>query len=131
MSPGTPASPVSIRSLVQLLYANAGLAVQPRHSAAAARAAGGDVPFNEVRNQRLFRLINGHPNDSNYFRSFSPWQSLAPPLSGSRPGDRCLPPYLQRSQFAAANAHDPSWIFPACQAPGHFWKSCRRVDVAR
>jgi S-adenosylmethionine-diacylglycerol 3-amino-3-carboxypropyl transferase len=38
-------------------------------------------------------LINGHPNDTNYFA----WQALHRSYPG--PGDRCLPPYLQSSQF--------------------------------
>src|SRR6202158_4109978 len=43
--------------------------------------------------ERLLRRINGHPNESNYFA----WQALHRSYPG--PGDRCLPPYLQRSQF--------------------------------
>ena len=43
--------------------------------------------------ERLLRLINGHPNETNYFA----WQALHRSYPG--PGDRCLPPYLQRSQF--------------------------------
>ncbi len=54
---------------------------------------GADAPLNEVLHQRLLRLINGHPNDTNYFA----WQALHRKYPG--PGDRCLPPYLQRSQF--------------------------------
>jgi S-adenosylmethionine-diacylglycerol 3-amino-3-carboxypropyl transferase len=54
---------------------------------------GGGAPLNEVLHQRLLRLINGHPNDDNYFA----WQALHRSYPG--PGDRCLPPYLQRSQF--------------------------------
>ena len=54
---------------------------------------GGGAPLNEVLHERLLRLINGHPNETNYFA----WQALHRGYSG--PGDRCLPPYLQRSQY--------------------------------
>src|SRR6201990_1171659 len=54
---------------------------------------GGGAPLNEVLHERLLRLINGHPNETNYFA----WQALHRSYPG--PGDRCLPPYLQRSQF--------------------------------
>jgi S-adenosylmethionine-diacylglycerol 3-amino-3-carboxypropyl transferase len=54
---------------------------------------GAGAPLNEVLHQRLLRLINGHPNEDNYFA----WQALHRSYSG--PGDRCLPPYLQRRQF--------------------------------
>lgn len=54
---------------------------------------GGGAPLNEVLHERLLRLINGHPNDTNYFA----WQALHRSYPG--PGDRCLPPYLQRSQY--------------------------------
>jgi S-adenosylmethionine-diacylglycerol 3-amino-3-carboxypropyl transferase len=54
---------------------------------------GGGAPLNEVLHERLLRLINGHPNADNYFA----WQALNRRYAG--PGDRCLPPYLQRSQF--------------------------------
>jgi S-adenosylmethionine-diacylglycerol 3-amino-3-carboxypropyl transferase len=33
---------------------------------------GADAPLNQVLHQRLLRLINGHPNDTNYFA----WQAL-------------------------------------------------------
>jgi S-adenosylmethionine-diacylglycerol 3-amino-3-carboxypropyl transferase len=39
------------------------------------------------------RLINGHPNETNYFA----WQALHRGYPG--PDDRCLPPYLQARQF--------------------------------
>src|ERR1700733_5152462 len=55
---------------------------------------GADAPLNEVLHERLLRLINGHPNDNNYFA----WQALHRSYAG--PGDSCLPPYLQRGQFA-------------------------------
>jgi S-adenosylmethionine-diacylglycerol 3-amino-3-carboxypropyl transferase len=54
---------------------------------------GGGAPLHEVLHERLLRLINGHPNQDNYFA----WQALHRAYPG--PGDRCLPPYLQRSQF--------------------------------
>jgi S-adenosylmethionine-diacylglycerol 3-amino-3-carboxypropyl transferase len=54
---------------------------------------GGGAPLNQVLHERLLRLINGYPNESNYFA----WQALHRRYPG--PGDRCLPPYLQRSQF--------------------------------
>jgi S-adenosylmethionine-diacylglycerol 3-amino-3-carboxypropyl transferase len=47
-----------------------------------------------VLHERLLRLINGHPNETNYFA----WQALHRSYPG--PGDRCLPPYLQRRHFA-------------------------------
>jgi S-adenosylmethionine-diacylglycerol 3-amino-3-carboxypropyl transferase len=55
---------------------------------------GGGAPLNEVLYERLLRLINSHPNENNYFA----WQALGRRYSG--PGDRCLPPYLQRREFA-------------------------------
>jgi S-adenosylmethionine-diacylglycerol 3-amino-3-carboxypropyl transferase len=55
---------------------------------------GGGAPLNEVLHERLLRLINGHPNETNYFA----WQALHRSYPG--PGDRCLPPYLQRRHFA-------------------------------
>jgi S-adenosylmethionine-diacylglycerol 3-amino-3-carboxypropyl transferase len=54
---------------------------------------GGDRPLNEVLYERLLRLINVHPNDTNYFA----WQALSRGYVG--PGDKCLPLYLQRSRF--------------------------------
>lgn len=54
---------------------------------------GAGAPLNEVLHQRLLRLINGHPNETNYFA----WQALHRSYPG--PIDSCLPPYLQRSQF--------------------------------
>jgi S-adenosylmethionine-diacylglycerol 3-amino-3-carboxypropyl transferase len=55
---------------------------------------GGGAPLNEVLYERLLRLINGHPNETNYFA----WQALDRRYRG--PGDICLPPYLQARQFA-------------------------------
>jgi len=54
---------------------------------------GGGAPLNEVLHARLLRLINGHPNETNYFA----WQALHRGYPG--PGDRCLPPYLQACQY--------------------------------
>lgn len=54
---------------------------------------GAGAPLNEVLHERLLSLINGHPNETNYFA----WQALHRSYPG--PGDACLPPYLQRSQF--------------------------------
>jgi S-adenosylmethionine-diacylglycerol 3-amino-3-carboxypropyl transferase len=54
---------------------------------------GAGAPLNEVLHARLMRLIDGHPNDTNYFA----WQALHRGYQG--PGDRCLPLYLQRSQY--------------------------------
>jgi S-adenosylmethionine-diacylglycerol 3-amino-3-carboxypropyl transferase len=54
---------------------------------------GGDQPLNEVLHQRLLRLINVYPNDTNYFA----WQALRRSYPG--PGDQCLPPYLQQSLY--------------------------------
>jgi S-adenosylmethionine-diacylglycerol 3-amino-3-carboxypropyl transferase len=54
---------------------------------------GGGAPLNEVLHRRLLRLIDGQPNDTNYFA----WQALHRGYIG--PGDRCLPPYLQRRQY--------------------------------
>ena len=54
---------------------------------------GGDEPLNEVLHQRLLRLIDVYPNDTNYFA----WQALQRRYPG--PGDRCLPLYLQKSRF--------------------------------
>ena len=55
---------------------------------------GGGAPLNEVLYERLLRLINGHPNETNYFA----WQALDRRYPG--PGNICLPPYLQARQFA-------------------------------
>src|ERR1700724_2279903 len=54
---------------------------------------GGGAPLNEVLHERLLRLIDVHPNETNYFA----WQALSRKYAG--PTDRCLPAYLQRRQF--------------------------------
>jgi len=66
---------------------------------------GAGAPLNEVLHERLLRLINGHPNETNYFA----WQALHRSYPG--PGDRCLPPYLQRSRFARMR-NDAGLIIP-------------------
>ncbi len=67
-----------------------GLGIPPRQRA----LLGGGAPLNEVLHARLLRLINAHPNDTNYFA----WQALHRSYPG--PGDHCLPTYLQEGQFA-------------------------------
>jgi S-adenosylmethionine-diacylglycerol 3-amino-3-carboxypropyl transferase len=59
---------------------------------------GGDAPLNEVLHQRLLRLIDVYPNDTNYFA----WQALQRRYAG--PGDQCLPLYLQKSRFRRMQA---------------------------
>jgi S-adenosylmethionine-diacylglycerol 3-amino-3-carboxypropyl transferase len=54
---------------------------------------GGDEPLNEVLYQRLLRLIDVYPNETNYFA----WQALQRRYIG--PGDKGLPLYLQQGQF--------------------------------
>jgi S-adenosylmethionine-diacylglycerol 3-amino-3-carboxypropyl transferase len=54
---------------------------------------GGEASLNEVLHQRLLRLIDVYPNDTNYFA----WQALQRRYSG--PIDQCLPLYLQQRQF--------------------------------
>jgi len=65
----------------------------------------GGAPLNEVLHQRILRLINAHPSEANYFA----WQALRLRYRG--PGDRCLPPYLQRSKFARMR-NDAGVIIP-------------------
>jgi S-adenosylmethionine-diacylglycerol 3-amino-3-carboxypropyl transferase len=59
---------------------------------------GGDAPLNEVLHQRLLRLINVYPNETNYFA----WQALKRSYPG--PGDKCLPLYLQQSHYERMRA---------------------------
>lgn len=66
---------------------------------------GRGAPLNEVLYQRLLRLISAHPSDTNYFA----WQALRLRYRG--PGDRGLPPYLQRSKFARMR-NDAGVIIP-------------------
>lgn len=65
------------------------LGIPPRQRA----LLGDGAPLNEVLHKRLLRLIDGHPNETNYFA----WQALNRGYMG--PGDRCLPPYLQGRQY--------------------------------
>ncbi len=85
---------------------------------------GSGAPLNEVLHQRLLRLINGHPNDTNYFA----WQALHRAYPG--PGDRCLPPYLQRSQFARMR-NDAGLIIPVHANLRQFMESmpAREIDA--
>jgi S-adenosylmethionine-diacylglycerol 3-amino-3-carboxypropyl transferase len=59
---------------------------------------GGDAPLNEVLHQRLLRLINVYPNETNYFA----WQALQRSYPG--PGDKCLPLYLQQRHYERMRA---------------------------
>jgi S-adenosylmethionine-diacylglycerol 3-amino-3-carboxypropyl transferase len=85
---------------------------------------GGGAPLNEVLYQRLLRLIDGHPNEENYFA----WQALRRRYPG--PGDRCLPPYLQNSQFARMR-NDAGLIIPVHASLRQFLESlpAREVDA--
>jgi len=85
---------------------------------------GAGAPLNEVLLERLLRLINGHPNDINYFA----WQALHRGYPG--PGDRCLPPYLQRSQFKRMR-NDAGVIIPVHSHPREFLESmpAREIDA--
>ncbi|MFZ0764873.1 MAG: BtaA family protein [Bradyrhizobium sp.] len=65
------------------------LGIPPRQRA----LLGVGAPLNDVLYKRLLRLIDGHPNETNYFA----WQALHRGYAG--PGDRCLPPYLQRHRY--------------------------------
>jgi S-adenosylmethionine-diacylglycerol 3-amino-3-carboxypropyl transferase len=96
------------------------LGIPPRQRA----RLGGGTPLNELLYERLFRLINGHPNDTNYFA----WQALQRRYAG--PGDRCLPPYLQRSQFARMR-NDAGLIIPIHASLPQFLEGlpAREVDA--
>jgi S-adenosylmethionine-diacylglycerol 3-amino-3-carboxypropyl transferase len=59
---------------------------------------GAGAPLNQVLHERLLRLIDVHPNKTNYFA----WQALSRSYPG--PGDSCLPLYLQQSQFERMRA---------------------------
>jgi S-adenosylmethionine-diacylglycerol 3-amino-3-carboxypropyl transferase len=59
---------------------------------------GGDAPLNQVLHQRLLRLIDVYPNETNYFA----WQALQRRYAGPR--DQCLPLYLQNRQFGRMRA---------------------------
>jgi len=109
-----------VRTLMRTPALLFGLGLPPRQRA----RLGGGAPLNEVICQRLFRLINGHPNDTNYFA----WQALRRRYPG--PGDRCLPPYLQRSQFARMR-DDAGLIIPVHAGLRQFLDSlpAREVDA--
>jgi S-adenosylmethionine-diacylglycerol 3-amino-3-carboxypropyl transferase len=85
---------------------------------------GAGAPLNEVLHERLLRLINGHPNETNYFA----WQALHRSYAG--PGDCCLPPYLQRRQFARMR-NDAGLIIPVHGNLRQFLKGlpAREVDA--
>jgi S-adenosylmethionine-diacylglycerol 3-amino-3-carboxypropyl transferase len=97
-----------------------GLGIPPQQRA----LLGGDAPLNEVLLERLLRLINGPANDGNYFI----WQALRRSYPG--PGDRCLPPYLQRRQFARMR-NDAGLIIPVRASLRQFLESlpAREVDA--
>jgi len=96
------------------------LGIPPRQRA----RLGDGVPLNEVLHERVFRLINGHPNDTNYFA----WQALQRCYPG--PGDHCLPPYLQRRQFARMR-NDAGLIIPVHATLPQFLEGlpAREVDA--
>lgn len=85
---------------------------------------GGGAPLNEVLYERVLRLINGHPNDTNYFAR----QALHRSYPG--PGDRCLPPYLQHRQFMRMR-NDAELIIPVHADLKQFLESlpAREVDA--
>jgi S-adenosylmethionine-diacylglycerol 3-amino-3-carboxypropyl transferase len=85
---------------------------------------GDGAPLNEVLYRRLLRLIDGHPRDDNYFA----WQALRRRYRG--PGDRCLPPYLQRRNFARMR-NDAGLIIPVHADLRAFLESlpAREVDA--
>ena len=58
---------------------------------------GADAPLNEVLHERLLRLVNGHPNETNYFA----WQALQRSYRG--PG-RCLPAALSAARPVRTHA---------------------------
>jgi S-adenosylmethionine-diacylglycerol 3-amino-3-carboxypropyl transferase len=109
-----------VRLLTRTPALLASLGIPPRQRA----LLGSGQPLNEVLYERLFRLLNGHPNDTNYFV----WQALQRRYPG--PGDRCLPPYLQRSQFARMR-NDAGLIIPIHASLRQFLESlpAREVDA--
>src|SRR5258708_9976844 len=82
------------------------------------------APLNEALYERLLRLINGHPNETNYFA----WQALGRRYRG--PGDLCLPPYLQARQFARMR-DGAGLIIPVHANLRHFLESlpARQIDA--
>jgi S-adenosylmethionine-diacylglycerol 3-amino-3-carboxypropyl transferase len=85
---------------------------------------GAGRPLNEVLHERLLRLIDDPSEDVNYFA----WQALARRYPG--PGDRGLPPYLQRRQFARMR-NDAGVIIPVHASLLEFFRSlpAREVDA--
>jgi S-adenosylmethionine-diacylglycerol 3-amino-3-carboxypropyl transferase len=81
-------------------------------------------PLNEVLHERLLRLLNDRSDDVNYFA----WKALARRYPG--PGDRGLPPYLQRRQFARMR-NDAGVIIPVHASALDFLQSlpAREVDA--
>ena len=96
------------------------LGIPPRQRA----LLGDGAPLNEVLYRRLLRLIDGHPSDDNYFA----WQALRRRYRG--PGNRCLPPYLQKRNFARMR-NDAGLIIPVHADLRAFLKSlpAREVDA--
>jgi S-adenosylmethionine-diacylglycerol 3-amino-3-carboxypropyl transferase len=96
------------------------LGIPPRQRA----LLGDGVPLNEVLYRRLLRLIDGHASDDNYFA----WQALRRRYRG--PGDRCLPPYLQKRNFARMR-NDAGLIIPVHADLRAFLESlpAREVDA--
>jgi S-adenosylmethionine-diacylglycerol 3-amino-3-carboxypropyl transferase len=80
----------SVRYLTDTHALPSSLGIPPRQRALLEAGA----PLNTVLYERLLRLIEGRSRETNYFL----WQALHRGYPG--PGDRCLPPYLRRSQFA-------------------------------
>jgi len=96
------------------------LGIPPRQRA----LLGDGAPLNDVLHRRLVRLIDGHPNEINYFA----WQALHRGYIG--PGDRCLPPYLQRRQYERMR-NAAGLIIPHHANLGQFLESlpAREVDA--
>jgi S-adenosylmethionine-diacylglycerol 3-amino-3-carboxypropyl transferase len=85
---------------------------------------GGDQPLNEVLHQRLLRLINVYPIETNYFA----WQALG--RRYREPGDSCLPPYLQNGRYEQMRA-GAGLILPVHQNMRVFLESlpARQIDA--
>jgi S-adenosylmethionine-diacylglycerol 3-amino-3-carboxypropyl transferase len=84
----------------------------------------GSAHLEDLLLQRLLRLINADGSESNYFA----WQVLRRGYQG--PGDRCLPPYLQRRQFPMMR-NGAGVIIPVCADLTRFLDSlpAREVDA--
>ena len=82
------------------------------------------APLNEVLYRRLLRLIDGYPNEDNYFA----WQALRRRYRG--PGDHCLPPYLQKRRFVRMR-NDSGLVIPVHASLRQFLESlpAREVDA--